>query len=160
MMSRSSVLLAGLLALALPFSASLAAEPPQPTHLIAGHAVYGEAMPTGQAPTPLGAALAAGGSEELQLISGRIGQVCQKKGCWMMLIDGDQAVRVMFGKDDFFIPMDSVGEAVVRGRLQQVEVSEGEARHLAEDGGAEADQAKAGVQWRIVAVSVLIKAEA
>lgn len=137
-----------------------ASDVPQPSSMLGGHAVYGQRMPNDGQPQTLGAALQAGASEDLQLISGRIGQICQKKGCWMMLIEGDTAVRVMFGKDDFFIPMDSVGEAIVHGRLEQVEMSEAHARHMAEDGGGDADAAEAGTEWRIVAVSVLIKAEA
>ena len=131
-----------------------------PTHVLNGHAVYGQPMTDAGKPVALSAALESGASEQMQLISGRIGQVCQKKGCWMMLIDGDQAVRVMFGKDDFFIPTDTTGEAIVHGRLEEVEMSQGQAEHMAKDGGGDAKAAQAGKEWRIVADSVLIKASA
>ncbi len=95
-------------------------------------------------------------------LSGRVGAVCQVKGCWMMLTDGDAAVRVKFGNDAFFIPKDAQGEAVVYGVLEEVKMSAAEAKHLADDAAA------AGVtqavmpatmpakEYRVMATSVLL----
>jgi hypothetical protein len=64
------------------------------------------------------------------LVKGRIRDVCQKKGCWMMLTDGEAQMRVRFADYGFFVPKDSIGkDAYVEGRVAVEEVSEKEARH-------------------------------
>jgi hypothetical protein len=64
------------------------------------------------------------------LTRGRVRDVCQKKGCWMMLIDGQSQMRVRFADYGFFVPKDSSGkDAYVEGRAAVQEVSEKEARH-------------------------------
>lgn len=141
-----------------------AAAPVMPTPPLSStdsHTVWGtEAMPDAPAAVNIAAAL----QNPADLLGkparfeGRIGQVCQTKGCWMTLTDGDAAARVFFGKHDFFLPKDTAGEAIVYGRLEEKKVEEAMAKHLAEDAGQ--DPAKVtGPQseWRIVASSVLVK---
>lgn len=71
-------------------------------------------------------------SGRLVRISGTVSDVCQKKGCWMVLGSGASTVRVRFGNHDFFVPTDSSGKAaVVEGRLRTVELSEEQYQHLA-----------------------------
>lgn len=144
--------------------------PSEPVQILDGHAVYGEEMPVGMTPVGLAAALGAreaqGGNataaeEPWQLLSGKIGQVCQAKGCWMMLIDGDQAVRVKFGDHAFFLPKDIAGKALVLGRFERKEMTEAQARHMAEDAGEDPQQIEgAQVEWRLDARSVLVMADA
>ena len=57
-----------------------------------------------------------------QRYSGRITQVCQNQGCWMMLEDNGQAARVMFKDHAFLIPKDSTGHAEVVGVLSRNEL--------------------------------------
>ena len=142
--------------------------PSEPVQFLGGHAVYGEEMPGGMAPVALAEALrtreAEAGSDGEQpwlLLSGKIGQVCQAKGCWMMLIDGDQAVRVKFGDHAFFLPKDIAGKALVLGRFERKEMTEAQARHMAEDAGQNPDSVDGPqVEWRLEARSVLVMAEA
>jgi hypothetical protein len=94
------------------------------------------------------------GSE--QAFSGRVGKVCQKKGCWMMLTDGETMVRVETGYR-YFLPTDAQGKAVVIGRLHAVEVSAEQAEHMARDAGDTQVLADAGREWRIDAASVRIE---
>lgn len=141
-----------------------AAEPAMPTPPLAStdtYTVWGtEAMPEAPAPVNIAAAL----KEPADLLGkparfeGRIGKVCQTKGCWMTLTDGDAAARVFFGKHDFFLPKDTAGDAIVYGTLEEKIVEEKMAKHLAEDAGQNpAEVSGAQKEWRIVASSVLVK---
>ncbi|MCO5172112.1 MAG: DUF4920 domain-containing protein [Planctomycetes bacterium] len=69
-------------------------------------------------------------------VDGRIKDVCRKKGCWMVLTDGEREVRVRFKDYGFFVPRDASGRAViVQGEVLAEEISEEVARHYAEEGG-------------------------
>ncbi len=112
---------------------------------------FGEAIPA-VATTPLGIALAetppAAGK---RLISGRIGKVCQNKGCWMTLHDGDAMVRVETGYR-FAIPADAKGDAVVLGTLKRSTLDEDAAAHLR----SESLDVAAGESWMLDAVGIRI----
>jgi hypothetical protein len=69
-------------------------------------------------------------------MDGYIDDVCLKKGCWMVMRDGDAEVRVKFKDYSFFVPRDSKGrEVIVEGILTEKTISEEEAKHYAEEGG-------------------------
>ena len=73
------------------------------------------------------------------------------KGCWMVLEHEGQSARVMFGEDDFFIPKDSSGSAVVHGTLSRKELTPAQVAHMKADGkGGEV----AAVEYRILADGV------
>ena len=83
-------------------------------------------------PTPLGRLLESPEryASEKVLVSGRLTEVCQRKGCWTLLQDGDAQVRVRFLDYGFFLPKDSAGrQAWVEGRVTVRTLSESEARH-------------------------------
>ena len=64
------------------------------------------------------------------LVRGRIAEVCQKKGCWTILQDGQSHVRVRFQDYGFFLPKDCIGDqALVQGTVKVRTLSEDEARH-------------------------------
>jgi hypothetical protein len=68
------------------------------------------------------------------LVSGEIADVCNSKGCWMVVKDGDAEVRVRFVDYSFFVPWESTGKAVrMEGTLRKQTVSEEVARHWAEE---------------------------
>ena len=70
-------------------------------------------------------------------LRGKIDSVCSKKGCWMIVKDGDLKVRVKFLDYAFFVPLDCAGRDVVaEGTVAMAVVSEAQRRHYAEDGGA------------------------
>ena len=90
-----------------------------------------------------------------QRYSGRITQVCQNQGCWMMLEDNGQAARVMFKDHAFLIPKDSSGHAEVVGVLSRKELTPEQVGHLrAESQGLEV----APVEYRILAEGAEIEA--
>jgi hypothetical protein len=68
------------------------------------------------------------------LVQGRVSDVCQRKGCWTVIRDGEAQLRVRFQDYGFFLPKDASGrEAWVEGVVQIETLSEGEARHYAEE---------------------------
>lgn len=119
----------------------------------AAPASYGEPMPAGEA-TPVSAALAGAGAEPgaPRKFSGRITEVCQAKGCWVMLEDDGRAARVMMKDHAFFLPKDTRGAAVVFGTLQARTLDAAAAQHLAEDAGK--DEPAPTQEFRILATSV------
>jgi hypothetical protein len=69
-------------------------------------------------------------------LTATVAEVCQVKGCWMILLDGDTKVRVTFKDYGFFMPKDLAGaKVVVEGVLSEEVLSEKDARHYAEDAG-------------------------
>lgn len=110
---------------------------------------YGKPLPAGTA-VPVSTAL---GDFEAHAgrpmrFSGRITEVCQAKGCWMMLEDDGKAARVMFGDHDFAIPGDTTGSAVVHGVLTRKQLTPAQVEHLASDS---ASGVAAPVEYRITA---------
>ncbi|HFE46461.1 MAG TPA: DUF4920 domain-containing protein [Nannocystis exedens] len=72
-------------------------------------------------------------------VTGEVSSVCQKKGCWMVLKDGDSATaRILMKDHSFSVPMDVKGKsAIVEGTLTARTFSEKEVKHLEKDGGGD-----------------------
>lgn len=98
---------------------------------------FGLALPAGPAESIANAEAGAADAPPRKF-SGRIVEVCQKKGCWAMLEDGGVAARVMMMDYAFLLPKDAAGLAVVYGTLVDTQLDPGTARHLAEDAGRDA----------------------
>lgn len=70
------------------------------------------------------------------VMTGRVVDVCKKKGCWMMITDRQEKARVTFKDYGFFVPTKLRGKLVrLEGVLTMSELSEDDARHYAEDAG-------------------------
>jgi len=128
-----------------------------PVQRTAEGAVYGARLPD-SAPVPVRlddvVARPAGMLGKTGAFSGRITQVCQKMGCWMVLgADNGEFARVFMHDHAFGIPKDATGEAVVYGTLDEKVWSQDEIDHLKKD-GAEPPAAR---ELRIDATSVLIR---
>ncbi len=95
--------------------------------------------------TPLKDVLASAGEElpstPIQ-VTGEVDSVCQKKGCWMVLKDGDSAMaRILMKDHSFSVPMDAKGKpAIVEGTLTARTFTEKEVKHLEKDGGGDPDK--------------------
>ncbi|MEM7280498.1 MAG: DUF4920 domain-containing protein [Pseudomonadota bacterium] len=58
------------------------------------------------------------------VLSTKVGQVCQKKGCFFIAYDGEHSVRVSFKDYSFFVPTDIGGKQVrLQGSLIKREIS-------------------------------------
>lgn len=74
-------------------------------------------------------------------IRGNITGVCPKKGCWMMVKDGKDTVRVKFTDYSFFVPLDCTRQfATAEGTVTVRVETEAERRHYAEDAGASPEE--------------------
>lgn len=116
---------------------------------------YGQAMPAGKA-VPISAAVAAHEkyAGKPQRYSGRITEVCQKEGCWMVLEDNGQSARVMMREHKFAVPKDASGSAEVYGVLSRNILSPEAVKHMQEE--SKNGLPVAEVEYRIVADGVEI----
>jgi len=96
------------------------------------------------------------------VVRGKISDVCQKKGCWTVITDGNVNVRVRFRDYGFFLPKDSTGrEAIAQGLVSAETISEKTARHFARESVGEDPAAIKGPQHvvRFTATGVRLLAE-
>ena len=96
---------------------------------------FGADLPQDGPVVPLATALAdpAAHVGQAKVFSGRVVDVCQKKGCWVMLEDDGQGARVLLGDHDFYVPKDVRGPAQVHGVLSRVALSPAAQRHTAQE---------------------------
>lgn len=119
----------------------------------ASAANFGDKMPDGVATDIAAAVSAPDAGEQTGKFVGRITQVCQKEGCWLMIESDGKAARVRTKDHAFVVPKDSKGTATVFGVLSPIEMSEKEAKHLSEDAGG---KEVAPREWQIVASAIEI----
>lgn len=122
---------------------------------LSGIAMAGEPVRYGKA-LPISTAVAAFDQHagKPQVFSGRITEVCQAEGCWMVIEDNGQTARVMFADHAFLIPKDSTGRAQVHGVLSRKELTPEQVEHLREDSkGLEVSP----VEYRILADGITIE---
>lgn len=120
--------------------------------------VFGADMPDGDA-VALDSALASfdpasAADTDLRKFSGRIVDVCEKRGCWAMLEADGVSARVMPREHDFMVPRDARGTAVVYGKLSAVDLTEAKDDYGKENPGKPnpiPDQ-----EYRIDALSVVL----
>lgn len=80
------------------------------------------------------------------VLTAKVSEVCQAKGCWMNLVDpvsGDSvnSLFVQFQDYGFFMPKDIAGrEVVIEGVAYTEETSVEDQRHYAEDAGKSAEE--------------------
>jgi len=106
------------------------------------------------------------GDESPVWVSAKISDVCQNRGCWMMLSDGRREVRVRFTAspqctDGFVVPRNAAGRrAYVHGVVKSGTIPEELARHYAEEAGKPSEEVETIVgpqkAYTMVATSVWI----
>ncbi|MEZ4463226.1 MAG: DUF4920 domain-containing protein [bacterium] len=93
-------------------------------------------------------------------VSGKIGSVCKKKGCWMT-INGEKVTsvaRVVFKDYSFFAPLDSQGKlATLEGVVEAKVLDEAERKHLAEDAQKPVEEIPAA-ELRLIATALEVRA--
>jgi len=124
------------------------------------YAVYGSEFEESQQPLTLETLFAQSDSYKNQKVvaRGQIKQVCQKKGCFFILADGENEARITFKDYSFFIPTNSAGKKVVlKGIFNVKELSEQKAKHYAKDAGEDPEKVKGSQEeYSLVATSVKI----
>ncbi len=138
----------------------------------AAAASYGAPLPAGVAPVAINAALADADAHDDApgVFSGRITEVCQNAGCWLVIERDGVSARVNTNHV-FVIPKDSQGEAIVAGTLEPVPAdpeaaaaATAEPAHADDAGGEHAEHhaamaaEDAARAWRIIATGVEIAA--
>ena len=75
-------------------------------------------------------------------VTGRVSDVCAKKGCWLKLGDGEALfVKFTCPVGERLIPKEAVGKAAeVEGTVKVTQISEAQARHFKEDAGASPEE--------------------
>ena len=142
-----------LLALAVALSLPACAGTPN-----APETVYGRPRALTTAPLTLTQAASEANVGQTLVVKAPAAEVCQNKGCWMVLTEGAHSMRVTFADYAFFVPKDIAGKTVVvEGVLSRKLFSADEAKHYAEESGA-AVTAPVGPreEWSLVATSVVV----
>ncbi len=130
--------------------------PATPVETTAAGAVYGARLPATM-PAAVDLDTAAAHLEDHAgkpaAFSGRITEVCQKMGCWVVLSSEQGTLaRVNMHEHAFGVPKDASGPAIVYGTISKKTASAEEIEHLKKDGASAPEDA--GLQ--IDAVSVII----
>ena len=86
-------------------------------------------------------------------VRGRIGEVCQKKGCWLALDAGEgRPIRVLVPRTEdgygFTVPTGASGEAVVHGTLSIQPLDTATRDHYESDGAARPDSVEVQIAAR------------
>lgn len=108
---------------------------------------FGAEMPVSGESVSLRQAIAAidSGTAQHIKIEGQVTEVCQAKGCWMILVDGDSYARITFEDYGFFVPIEtSMQRSLVYGVLTEHVLSGEQAEHFAQDAGAQSTLALEG----------------
>ncbi len=99
-----------------------------------------------QKTTAIGAILAQPADYEGKIVqvAGTVHEVCQRRGCWMELADGDATLRVKVTDGEIVFPVSAKGShAVVEGVVEKIELDEAQHKawkqHQAEERGATFD---------------------
>ncbi|HSH26316.1 MAG TPA: DUF4920 domain-containing protein, partial [Wenzhouxiangella sp.] len=89
-------------------------------------------------------------------VSGRMTDVCTKRGCWAVFEDDGAMLRIVVRDHGFAIPSDLRGPAIAHGVLEHHEMSPEAIEHLVEDDGADPALRDEPVTWRLVADGVRV----
>ena len=123
-------------------------------------AIYGEEFTTDDArPVPASTAIADASMHDREVVvEGTITDVCTKKGCWLVLTDGDEQMRITFKDYGFFVPTDSFDRpAIVRGTISVETIDAATARHYAEESREEDPAAIDGPQKVVTMVATGVR---
>jgi hypothetical protein len=107
----------------------------------ADYKTFGAPSHLSGAPLALADALQPANLNKPVRVQATVEEVCQMKGCWIVLTDGSRDVRVTFKDYGFFVPKDLAGKTVIaEGVIAEKTISEKTARHYAEDAGKSQDE--------------------
>ena len=105
---------------------------------IKGRAIYGDSIPNANIIQLAAISTAMKDEKKMDLkIRGKVEEVCQEKGCWMIMkLDNGEEMRVTFKDYKIFVPKDLAGKEVVLDGFAYRDTSTVEKlQHYAKDGG-------------------------
>jgi hypothetical protein len=80
-------------------------------------------------------------------LEGTIEKVCERKGCWLALKQGERSIHVTFEGYSFFVPKDAAGRPVaLEGRVIVKQPTEAEAAHLESEGAGKAARSAVSIE--------------
>lgn len=140
------------------------APPPVAVAPAAQYAHYG-ALFTVDVAVPAATFLASPGdfTGKIVRVEGRVADVCQKAGCWMVIADGEKTIRVKMKDHGFAVAKDAAGcTASVEGTVAEIAVDPATVEHFASeatDPSAKLPEhaAKEGKVYEFTATSVATK---
>jgi hypothetical protein len=93
------------------------------------------------------------------VVEGRVADVCQAKGCWMVIADGDQTMRVVMKDHAFAVDMNGVGgDCQIQGTVSEKQVdAETVAHYASESSNPDAAPDAAGATFEFEATSVRMR---
>jgi hypothetical protein len=96
------------------------------------------------------------------MVEGRIADVCQKAGCWLVLAEGDKSIRIRTKAHRFFVAKDSAGKtAKIEGLVKSHKVDAQKVAHYESESSEGAvipeKQAKSDMVFELIASGVSIK---
>lgn len=107
----------------------------------------------GLPPASLADVLARPEAGKVLRLEGSIERVCQNKGCWLELKQGDKSIHVTFEGYSFFVPKDAIHRAVaLEGKVIVKEPLKARVEHLESEGAGEAASAKVSIEATGVAI--------
>ena len=130
--------------------------------LFSADQTFGAGMPLEGEVVSLKRAIASldSGGDNFIKIEGQVTEVCQAKGCWMILVEGDTYARITFEDYGFFVPIEtSMQRSLIYGVLSEHILSGEQAAHFAKDAGSQSTLELQGKvkEYSIVARSVQLE---
>ena len=140
------------------------AETPAPAPAAAGWTDYGTPFSTDTTVTPAADLLArpADFVGKSVRVEGRVADVCQKMGCWMVIAEGDQSMRVLMKDHAFSVDKQGAGSTcLVDGVVEAKPIDPKTVEHFESESADGAvipeKQAKSDVVYQLVAAGVRLK---
>jgi len=124
----------------------------------------GSDMPAGAAISLSDAIARLEEGDQLLKIQGQVTEVCQAKGCWMILVDEEDSstyARITFKDYGFFVPIEtSMQRSQIFGEISKHSLTKERAQHYAEDAGQDPSAiVDAVTEYTIVAHAVELEAK-
>lgn len=132
----------------------------EPVYETAQYEVFGDAVDQSefQSPSTLAEIIDSGQKDGSVTMVTSVAQACQKKGCFFVAQAENYTARITFKDYGFFIPTDSQGkEVVLVGDFSVKTLTEGQAKHYAEDAGEHPEEISGEQkEYSVVATSIMI----
>lgn len=107
--------------------------------VLASEEWFGQTPEAETAPVAVAEVLAASDAliDQPLTVTGRMTDVCTRRGCWAVFEDNGEMLRVKVRDHNFAIPSDLRGPAVAHGVLSKVEISPAYAQRMVDEYGAD-----------------------